>query len=370
MVCWGEEMAQLDYIEQVDRELETFRARSQDTLKGFDQLEELISQFAKTRESYEAEVVNAAEIAELFRENLNEIEHSWLQLKSEVDKVLELLNRSEIEKEGRWVKYEKENKKAYEEFIASWQAFLAQYDSLASRLDDLQNAFEQRSALVDEGLTKMKNSLISADRNLRTQLEEMIANLRGDSEHHRQEVDRSLDSQSARLDDLQNAFEQRSALVDEGLTKMKNGLISADRNLRTQLEEMIAELRDNSEERWTKLQEEDDSMRKEFQASHGDLRTASWKMADDLRSEAEGGLSETNRSLTRQAARVEEINESLNRLEGELEKSRQEHMDGLSRIEQSNLVINKRISRQQSLIWAMLATIAIATIIIKFITYR
>jgi hypothetical protein len=305
MVCWGEEMAQLDYIEQVDRELETFRARSLDTLKGFDQLEELISQFAKTRESYEAEVVNAAEIAELFRENLNEIEHSWLQLKSEVDKVLELLNRSEIEKEGRWVKYEKENKKAYEEFIASWQAFLAQYDSLASRLDD-----------------------------------------------------------------LQNAFEQRSALVDEGLTKMKNGLISADRNLRTQLEEMIAELRDNSEERWTKLQEEDDSMRKEFQASHGDLRTASWKMADDLRSEAEGGLSETNRSLTRQAARVEEINESLNRLEGELEKSRQEHMDGLSRIEQSNLVINKRISRQQSLIWAMLATIAIATIIIKFITYR
>jgi chromosome segregation ATPase len=356
MVCWGEEMAQFDYIEQVDRELEGFRARSQDILKGFDQLEELISQFAKTRESYEAEVVNAAEIAELFREKLNEIEHSWLQLKSEVDKVLELLNRSEIEKEGRWVKYEKENKKAYEEFVASWQAFLAQYDSLASRLDDLQNAFEQRSALVDEGLTKMKNGLISADRNLRTQLEEMIANLRGDSEQHRQEVDRSLDSQAARL--------------DEGLTKMKNGLISADRNLRTQLEEMIADLRNNSEERWTKLQEEGDSMRKEFQASHGDLRTASWKMADDLRSEAEGKLSETNRNLTRQAARVEEINESLNRLEGKLEKSRQEYRERLSCIEQSNLVINKRLSRQQSLIWAMLATIAIATIIIKFITYR
>jgi hypothetical protein len=224
--------------------------------------------------------------------------------------------------------------------------------------------------MVDEGLTKMKNGLISADRNLRTQLEEMIAKLNGDSEEHRQEVDRSLDSQTARLDDLQSAFEQRSAMVDEGLTKMKNGLISADRNLRTQLEEMIADLQTNSEERWTRLQEEGDAMRKEFQASHGDLRDASWKMADDLRSEAEGRLSETNRSLTRQAARVEEINESLNKLEGELEKSRQEYRESLSRIEQSNLAINKRISRQQSLIWAMLALIAIATIVIKFITYR
>jgi chromosome segregation ATPase len=272
MVCWGEEMAQLDYIEQVDRELEAFRARSQDALKGFDQLEELISQFSRTKGDYEAEVVNAAEIAELFREKLNEIEQSWLQLKSEVDKVLELLNRSEIEKEGRWVKYEKDNKKAYEEFIASWQAFQAQLeqrltelqsafelqlaeliqkydslasrldddlaeierlkeleqvlDSLASRLDDLQNTFEQRFKMLDEVLTKIKNGLISADRNLRTQLEEMITNLRGDSEQHRQEVDRSLDSQAARLDDLQNTFEQRFKMLDEVLTKIKNGLIS------------------------------------------------------------------------------------------------------------------------------------------------
>jgi chromosome segregation ATPase len=396
MELWGEGMTQLGDIDHVERELEAFRARTQDALKSFDRLEELISEFTENEQAYEREVASAAEIADLLKDKLKEIDQNWLHLKSEIDAALEHVNRSEIERERRWVQYNKNNKKAQDELRASWQEFQAQlkqmvadlksdselhlleaiqgFDSQAARLDDLQNAFEQRSAMLDEGLTKMKNGLIAADRNLRTEFEQMITDLRVDSERHFAEVNQGLDSQATSLDDLQNAFEQRSAMLDEGLTKMKNGLIAADRNLRTELEQMITDLRVDSDERWSKLQEKAAAMQKKFQAAHGDLRTTSWKMADDLRSEAEDRFSDIDKSL---AARVEEINESTearileanNRQAGELEASRQEFREGLSVFEQRNAVMGLRIERLQRMIWALLAVIIIVVIIIIYTSY-
>jgi hypothetical protein len=331
MELWGEGMTQLGDIDHVERELEAFRARTQDALKSFDRLEELISEFTENEQAYEREVASAAEIADLLKDKLKEIDQNWLHLKSEIDAALEHVNRSEIERERRWVQYNKDNKKAQDELRASWQEFQAQ-------------------------------------------LKQMVADLKSDSELHLLEAIQGFDSQAARLDDLQNAFEQRSAMLDEGLTKMKNGLIAADRNLRTELEQMITDLRVDSDERWSKLQEKAAAMQKKFQAAHGDLRTTSWKMADDLRSEAKDRFSDIDKSL---AARVEEINESTgarileanNRLAGELEASRQEYGESLSVFEQRNAVMGLRIERLQRMIWALLAVIIIVVIIIIYTSY-
>jgi chromosome segregation ATPase len=374
-------MAQVDDIEQVDRELEAFRARAQDALKSFDRLTELISEFTKTRQAYEAEVGNAAEMADLLKNRLNEIDQNWQQLKSEVDEARELLSRSEVEREGRWVQYNKDNKKAQEELEASWQEVQTQLgqvitdlqndcnqhfaevnqnlDLQATRLDDIQNAFEQRWTTLEGDHVKTKNGLIAADRNLRNQLEQTVADLRGESEQHLAEVIQGLDSHALRLDGFQDAF------------------IAADRNLQNQLDRMVTDLRGDSEKRFTKLQEDGARMQNDFQAAHGDLRTASWKMVDDLRGEAEGRFSEINKSLARQAARHEETNEAIeariveanNRLAGELEASRQEYWKNLGLFEQNDLVTERRIDTLQSIIWVLIAIILIAVLIIIYATY-
>jgi hypothetical protein len=334
MELWGEGMAQLEDIEQIDRELEAFRARAQDTLKSFDRLEELISEFTKISQAYEAEVGNAAEITDLLKDRSNEIDQNWLQLKSKVDEVLELLNRSEIEREGRWVQYTKENKRAQEELRTSWQEFQAQ---LKQKVTDQQSDIKQRFAGVN----------------------------------------RDLDLHATRLDDLQNAFAQRWTTLEEDLAKTKNGLIAADRNLRTHLEQMITDLRSDSEQRWTKLQEDGIKVETDFHAAHGDLRTASWRMVDDLREEAEGKFSEVNKSLACQAARIEEANDATdarfievkNRLAGELEASRQEYRKGLSAFEQKDAIMKLRIEKLQRMVWALLAIIIIIMMVIIYVTY-
>jgi len=371
----------VDDIEQVDRELEAFRARAQDALKSFDRLTELISEFTKTRQAYEDEVGNAAEMADLLKDRLNEIDQNWEQLKSEVDEARELLSRSEVEREGRWVQYNKDNKKAQEELEASWQEVQTQLgqvitdlqndcnqhfaevnqnlDLQATRLDDIQNAFEQRWTTLEGDHVKTKNGLIAADRNLRNQLEQTVADLRGESEQHLAEVIQGLDSHALRLDGFQDAF------------------IAADRNLQNQLDRMVTDLRGDSEKRFTKLQEDGARMQNDFQAAHGDLRTASWKMVDDLRGEAEGRFSEINKSLARQAARHEETNEAIeariveanNRLAGELEASRQEYWKNLGLFEQNDLVTERRIDTLQSIIWVLIAIILIAVLIIIYATY-
>jgi len=392
-------MAQVDDIDQVDRELEAFRARAQDALKSFDRLTELISEFTKTRQAYEAEVGNAAEMADLLKDRLNEIDQNWVQLKSEVDEARELLSRSEVEREGRWVQYNKDNKKAQEELEASWQEVQTQLgqiitdlqndcnqhfaevnqnlDLQASRLDDIQNAFEQRWTALEEDHAKTKNGLIAADRNLRTQLEQMVADLRGESEQHLAEVIQGVDSQASRLDGFQDAFDQRWTALEEDIAKTRKDLIAADRNLQNQLDRMVTDLRGESEKRFTKLQEDGARMQNDFQAAHGDLRTASWKMVDDLRGEGEGRFSEINKSLARQAARHEETNEAIeariveanNRLAGALEASRQEYWKNLSLFEQNDLVTERRIDTLQSIIWVLIAIILIAVLIIIYATY-
>jgi hypothetical protein len=395
-------MAQVDDIEQVERELEAFRARAQDTLKSFDLLTELISEITKTSQAYEAEVGNAAEIADLLNNKLNEIDQNWLRLKSEVDEARELLSRSEIEREGRWVQYNKDNKKAQEELEASWQEVQNQLgqtvidmqndsnqhfaevnrdlDLQTSRLDEIQ----QRWTTLDEDLAKTKNALIAADRNQRTYFEQMIADLRGDSEQHFAEVNRSLDLQTSRLDEIQ----QRWTTLDEDLAKTKNALIAADRNQRTHFEQIIADLRGGSEQhlaevnrsldsqatrledfqsefdrRWTKMQEDGIKMQNDFQAAHGDLRTASWKMIDDLRGETEGRFSEINKSLTHHAAKYEEANEAI-------EARIVEANNRLARdFEQKNAIMELKIDRLQRMFWALLAIIIIIAIIIIYSTY-
>ncbi|MCJ7760367.1 hypothetical protein MUP59_04405 [Candidatus Bathyarchaeota archaeon] len=327
-------MAQVDDIDQVDRELEAFRARAQDALKSFDRLTELISEFTKTRQAYEAEVGNAAEMADLLKDRLNEIDQNWVQLKSEVDEARELLSRSEVEREGRWVQYNKDNKKAQEELEASWQE-------------------------------------------VQTQLGQIITDLQNDCNQHFAEVNQNLDLQASRLDDIQNAFEQRWTALEEDIAKTRKDLIAADRNLQNQLDRMVTDLRGESEKRFTKLQEDGARMQNDFQAAHGDLRTASWKMVDDLRGEGEGRFSEINKSLARQAARHEETNEAIeariveanNRLAGALEASRQEYWKNLSLFEQNDLVTERRIDTLQSIIWVLIAIILIAVLIIIYATY-
>jgi hypothetical protein len=327
-------MAQADDIEQVERELEAFRARAQDTLKGFDRLTELISEFTKIRQAYEAEVGNAAEIADLLKDRLNEIDQNWVQLKSEVDEARGLLSRSEVEREGRWVQYNKDNKKAQEELEASWQE-------------------------------------------VQTQLGQIITDLQNDCNQHFAEMNQNLDLQAARLDDIQNAFEQRWTVLEEDHAKTKNALLAADRNQRTQLEQMLTDLRGDSEKRFTKLQEDGAKMQNDFQAAHGDLRTASWKMIDDLRGETEGRFSEINKVLARQAAKHEGANEATeariveanNRLVGELEASRQEYRKSLSHFEQNDLIIEQRLDKLQATVWVLLAIAIIAMIIIIYKTY-
>ena len=406
MRLWGEGMAQVDDIEQVERELEAFRARAQDTLKSFDRLTELISEFTKISQAYEAEVGNAAEIADLLKDRLNEIDQNWVQLKSEVDEARGLLSRSEVEREGRWVQYNKENKKAQDEIEASWQEVQNQLgqtvidmqndsnqhfaevnrdlDLQTSRLDEIQ----QRWTTLDEDLDKTKTALIAADRNQRTYFEQMITDLGGGSEQHLAEVNRSLDSQATRLDDIQNAFEQRWTVLEEDHAKTKTALIAADRNQRTYFEQMITDLGGGSEQhlaevnrsldsqalrledfqsefdrRWTKMQEDGIKMQNDFQAAHGDLRAASWKMIDDLRGETEGRFSEINKGLARQAAKHEGANEAIeariveanNRLAGDFE--------------QKNAIMELKIDRLQRMFWALLAIIIIIAIIIIYSTY-
>jgi hypothetical protein len=334
MELWGEGMEQLDGIEQVERELEAFRARTQDTLKSFDRLEELVSDFTKTGQAYETEVASAAEIADLLKDKLNEIDLNWLHLKLEVDEALGQLNRSEIERDGRWTQYNKENKKVQDDLRISWQEFQAQ-------------------------------------------LKQMIIDLQSNSEQHLAEAIQGVDSQATRLDDFQNDFEQRWRMLEEDLAKTKNGLIAADRNLRAQFEQIVTDLRGDSERRWTKLQEDGIKIQTDFQAAQGDLRTASWGLVDDLRLEAEGRFSEINKTLAHQAARFEEANEAIesgieevnSRLAEELEASRQEYRKSLSLFEQKSLAIEKRIDRLQRVVWAMLAIIIIAMIIIIYTTY-
>jgi chromosome segregation ATPase len=326
-------MTQLGDIEHVERELEAFRARTQDTLKSFDRLTELISEFAQTKQAYEAEVENAAQITDMLKDNFNDIDQNWLQLKSEVDEALKQLKGAEVEWDRRWNQYEEENKKAHEDIMASWQEFRTR---LKQKIAEMQNSSEQRWTSLEEGLAKTKNGLIAANRNQQTQLEQMIIDLRGDSELHLAEVNRGFDVQDARLDDIQTTLEQRT----------------------------------------TKLRENSIKMRNEFQAAQEDLRTTLWKMADDLRDEANGGSSKIEKSLTFQAVRVDEINESMearlaeaNRLAGELEASRQEYRGELSVFEQKNAVMELRIERLQRMFWAMLVLIIIVVIIIIYITY-
>jgi uncharacterized protein YukE len=169
-------------------------------------------------------------------------------------------------------------------------------------------------------------------------------------------------------------------VLEEDLAKTKNGFFAADRNLRTQLEQMVSDLKGDCEQRFAEVTQglnSHASRLNDLQVAHGDLRTASWKMVDDFRGEAEGRLCEIDKTLARQAAKHEEANKAIeariieanNRLAGELEASRQEYRKSLSVCGQSDLVLERRIDKLQVTVWVLLAIAIIAMTLIIYMAY-
>jgi len=159
-------MARLDDLEQVDHELEVFRAHAHDTLKLLEELEKLIHEFSELKQVYESIQKSALEKIDNMDRHIAKVEKSWSALETDTCTTLERLKNSELK--------------------------------LSERLEQLQTDHDTRWAKVQDEIMVVQDGLQIAQRNLRTELLRTVNDLRGESEQRFLEFNKFLDQLSLR----------------------------------------------------------------------------------------------------------------------------------------------------------------------------
>lgn len=308
-------MARLDELEQVDKELKTFRDQAAAALKALNELERLVSEFSELRRESESNLKRASERAEGLERYTAELRETWSTLEADTRATLEKLK--DIEAEVR------------------------------KRFDELQQSIDRVWTETQEDNLKVQNDLLAAQQHLRAELEQTIKALREESGQHFSEVDGRLDRHSSRIDEIQQESEQRWTKQQDDLIKVQNDLLAAQRNIRSELGRMI----------------------------------------NDLYGESEQRFSEFNKSLDRLASMHEEaiqstyvhIDEVRNKLVTDLDGSRREYRESFSKLDTRLITlesqvrdIQKRIGDIQTrIVWMTMAQVGLfVVLVVLFIFLR
>jgi chromosome segregation ATPase len=226
-------MARLDDMEQINLELDAFRARLQDTFTKLDQLADLILELSKLKEDLESKLQNASGSEDKLDQFTTEVESKWSVLEQETRKILEQLKDVGNELHGSFDKLKQEN--------------------------------DQRWTKIQEDLTKAQNGLQIALDLLKKGVEQSLNDLEIESDNRYEEINHNLDAHSSQLDEFKQENDQRWTKIQEDLTKAQNDLMIADRNLRIELGRMINELGTASEGRFSEINSSIENQRIRFE---------------------------------------------------------------------------------------------------------
>lgn len=214
-------MARLDDLEQLNLEMESFRTRSQETLKIFDKLAEFIPELSRLKKDFDSELKNASGSLDKLGQYIIEVENKWTALEPEARNILAQLKDSE--------------------------------NKLRTNFDELKQEADQRWTLFQEDSEKTKRELHTAIDNLESNVDKNLTDFQKKSDDRYSEINQNLDAHSSRLDELKQEADQRWTQIQEDLTKAQNDLQKADRNLRVELGRMINELSTDSEGRFSEI---------------------------------------------------------------------------------------------------------------------
>lgn len=243
-------MARIDDLEQVNFELEDFRARSQETLKTLDQLADFILEFSKLKKDFESKLRGASESLDKLDQYTIEVESRWSILEPETRKILEQLKytRNDIHKS----------------------------------FNDLKQETDQHGKKLQEDTDKAKVELHAALDNVESKLDQSLEYFQDKSENRYTEINQNLDNHRSRLEEFEKETDQRWMKLQEDITNAQSDFQIANRNLRNELGRMINDLRSESEIRFLEFNNSVNQQKDEFSEVTAGLKDSIQKMHDEL----------------------------------------------------------------------------------------
>ncbi len=360
-------MARLDDMEQINLELDAFRARLQDTFTKLDQLADLILELSKLKEDLESKLQNASGSQDKLDQFTTEVEGKWSVLEQETRKILEQLKDA--------------SKELHESF------------------DRLQQGNEERWTKIQEDLTKAQNGLQTTLDLLKKNVEQGLNDLEIESNDRYKEINHNLETHSSQLGKLKQENDQRWTKIQDDLTKAQNGLQTTLDLLKKNVEQglndleiesndrykeinhnlethssQLDELKQENDQRWTKIQDDLTKVQNDLMIADRNLRIELGRMINELGTTSEGRFSEINISIENQRIRFEEkikesdkLNEAAHlRLSNEIETYRQEFEKSSQSFLQQISVTSKRISELKRWLFIVSASVLILIIFIIY----